>query len=99
MFSKLKQFKDLRHQAKGIQHRLKDVIVHADADHGKIQVVMDGNQHLLGIEIDPDHLRPENRETLQRHVAEAVNSAIKKSQMEMAKVVKEMYGTNLPGMP
>ncbi len=97
MFNKLKQFKDLRDQAQGVQRRLKDVIVRADADHGKIQVVMDGNQQLLGIEIDPDHLRIENREMLQRHLAEAVNGAIKKSQMEMARVVKELYGTNLPG--
>ncbi len=96
MFSKLKQFKDLRHQARTIQDRLKDVVVHADADHGKIQVVMDGNQQVLGIEIDPDHLRTERREALQQHLKDAVNSAVKKSQMEMAKSLKGMEGLNLP---
>lgn len=97
MFEKLKQYKDMRDQAKTIQNRLKDVVVHADADGGKIQVVMDGNQSLLGLEIDPDHLRAEKREQLQKHIVEAVNSAIKKSQIEMAKNLKGMEGLNLPG--
>lgn len=97
MFSKLKQFKDLRHQAKQVQNVLKDVVVHADADHGKVQVVMDGNQQVMGVEIDPDHLRPEKREALQQHVAEAVNGAIRKSQIEAAKILKQTPGLNLPG--
>lgn len=98
MFEKLKQYKDLRNQAKIIQDRLKEIIVHADADGGKIQVVMDGNQNLLGIEIDPGHLRSENRDQLQKHIAEAVNTAVKKSQMEMAQAMKNMKGLNFPGM-
>ncbi|MBI4425997.1 MAG: YbaB/EbfC family nucleoid-associated protein [Candidatus Kerfeldbacteria bacterium] len=97
MFSKLKQYKELRHQAKTIQNTLKEVVVHADADHGKIQVVMDGNQEVLGIEIDPDHLRAEKREELQQHLAEAVNNAIRKSQVEAAKVLKQTPGFKLPG--
>ncbi|MBI5404913.1 MAG: YbaB/EbfC family nucleoid-associated protein [Candidatus Kerfeldbacteria bacterium] len=98
MFEKLKQYKDMRDQAKMIQNKLKDVVVHADADHGKIQVVMDGNQQVVGIEIDPDHLRQENREQLQKHIAEAVNSAVRKSQIEMAKNLKGMDGLNIPGL-
>lgn len=96
MFEKLKQFKDLRQQAKSIQGRLREVVVHADADGGKIQVVMDGNQQILGIEIDPDHLRTERREELQRHLRDAINNAVKKSQMEMAKLLKGTEGLNLP---
>lgn len=96
MFEKLKQFKDMRSKAKLLQDRLKDVVVHADADGGKIQVVMDGNQQIVRIEIDPDHLRTEKREELQKHVAEAVNSAVRKSQMEMAKAVQNMPDLNIP---
>lgn len=96
MFEKLKQFKDMRSKAKLLQGRLKDVVVHADADGGKIQVVMDGNQQIVRIEIDPDHLRTEKREELQKHVAEAVNSAVRKSQMEMAKAVQNMPDLNIP---
>ncbi len=96
MFSKLKQFKDMRSQAKMLQDRLKDVVVHADANGGKIQVVMDGNQQIVRIEIDPDHLRTEKHEQLQTHIAEAVNSAVRKSQVEMAKAVQNMKDLNIP---
>jgi DNA-binding protein YbaB len=97
MFSNLTQFKDLRTHAKLGHSVLKAVVVHADADHGKVQVVMDGNQQVMGLEIDPDHLRAEKREELQKHVAEAVNSAIRKSQVEAAKILKQTPGLNLPG--
>ncbi len=80
MFEKLKQYKDLRDKAKTIQNTLKDVSVRGSADGGRVQVMMDGNQHVLGIDIDPDHLRTEKREALQKHLADAVNDAIKKSQ-------------------
>ncbi len=98
MFSKLKQYKDLRDKAKGIQGKLKEITVHASANGNKVQVVMDGNQQVLGIEIDPDSLRTEKREELQKHLAEAVNDAVKKSQMEMAKMMRSEPGFNLPGM-
>jgi len=98
MFEKLKQYKDLRDKAKTIQGKLKEITVHASADGGKVQVVMDGNQQVLGVEIDPDSLRTEKREELQKHLAEAVNDAVKKSQMEMAKMMKNEPGFNLPGM-
>ncbi|MBI4093224.1 MAG: YbaB/EbfC family nucleoid-associated protein [Candidatus Kerfeldbacteria bacterium] len=97
MFEKLKQFKDLRNQAKTLQETLKTVTVHADADGGKVQVVMDGNQQIIGLEIDPEYLHAAKQEELQKHIAEAVNSAVKKSQIEMAKKVKEMNISLPPG--
>ncbi len=98
MFEKLKQYKDLRDKAKTIQNTLKDVSVRGSADGGRVQVMMDGNQHVLGIDIDPDHLRTEKREALQKHLADAVNDAIKKSQQEMAQKLKNTPGFNMPGL-
>jgi len=98
MFEKLKQYKDLRDKAKTIQSRLREVTVHASSDNGKVQVVMDGNQQLIGIEIDPDSLRLEGREQLQKHIISAVNDAVKKSQTEMAQTLKNTPGLNLPSI-
>ena len=98
MFEKLKQYKDLRDKAKTIQGKLKEITVHASADGGRVQVVMDGNQQVLGVEIDPDALRIEKREELQKHITEAMNDAVKKSQMEMAKSLKNTPGFNLPNL-
>lgn len=98
MFEKLKQYKDLRDQAKSLQNRLKDVTVSASADGGRIKVVMDGNQQIVSLDIDPDHLRTEKREELQKHLASAINDAVKDSQMAMARMMKDTPGLNIPGL-
>lgn len=98
MFNKLKQYKDLRNQAKSLQNRLKDVTVSSSADGGRIKVVMDGNQQVVSIDIDPDHLRTEKRGELQKHLASAINDAVKDSQMAMARMMKDTPGLNIPGL-
>lgn len=98
MFSKLKQYKDLRSQAKTMQNALAGETVYADAAGGKVQVVMDGNQHVNGVQIDPAYLRAEKKAELEKDVQSAFNDAVKKSQMAMAKKAKEMGNLNLPGL-
>lgn len=98
MFSKLKQYKDLRDQAKEMQNALAQETVHADGAHGQIQIIMDGNQHVNGLDISPELLQPQKKEELERSLRETFNSAIKKSQMAMAKKAKDMGRLNLPGL-
>ncbi|MBI2984358.1 MAG: YbaB/EbfC family nucleoid-associated protein [Candidatus Kerfeldbacteria bacterium] len=98
MFSKLKQYKDLRSQAKQMQNALATETVYADSAHGKVQLVMDGNQHVNGVSIDPEFLQPEKKQDLERAVQEAVNNAVKKAQIAMAKKAKELGHLNLPGL-
>lgn len=98
MFSKLKQYKDLRSQAKSLQNTLAEETVYADKAGGKVQVIMDGNQHVNGVTIDPDMLKPERKTEVEKAVQEAINDAVKKSQMAMAKKAREMGHLNLPGL-
>ena len=98
MFNKLKQFKDLRHQAKEMQHTLAQETVYADSARGKVQVVMDGNQHVNGLTIDPELFKPERKTETEKAVQDAFNDAVKKSQMAMAKKAREMGHLNLPGL-
>lgn len=98
MFSKLKQFKDLRNQAKTIQNALAEEVVHQDGAGGKLQVIMDGNMHINGITIDPEFLAPEKKDRLEREMKDLFNNAAKKAQMAMAKKAREMGNLNLPGL-
>ncbi|MBI3573225.1 MAG: YbaB/EbfC family nucleoid-associated protein [Candidatus Kerfeldbacteria bacterium] len=98
MFSKLKQYKDLRDQAKTMQNALAEEIVHVDGAHGKIQMIIDGNQQLNGLEIADDLVQPGKKQELERALKDTFNSAIKKAQMAMAKKAKEMGHLNLPGL-
>lgn len=98
MFSKLKQYKDLRDQAKTMQNALAEETVYADSAHGKIQVVMDGNQKVQGVQVDPEFLTPAKKGELENNLKDAFNDAVKKSQMAMAKKAKDMGNLNLPGL-
>lgn len=83
MFQKLKQYKDLRDQAKDVQSALADVTVHADAAGGKIAVIMDGNQKIQAIDIDAELLSPDNKDKIQDGIKTAIEAAMKKVQKEM----------------
>ncbi len=98
MFSKLKQYKELRDQAKTMQNALAEEIVYADAAGGKIQVVMDGNQHVNGVQVDPELINPAKKSDLEKGLQDAFNNAVKKAQTAMAKKAKDMGALNLPGM-
>lgn len=88
MFQKLKQYKDLRDQAKQAQSVLEQVTVHADAAGGKIAVVMDGNQKILSLDIDASLLAPEHKKTVEKGVQDAIENAMKKLQREMLTKMK-----------
>lgn len=95
MFSKLKQFKDLRSQAKSLQNTLAAETVHADARGGKIQLVMDGNQKITILDIDPSLLSPDRKKEVEDGIKEAIESATKKVQKIMAEKLQSS-GMSLP---
>ena len=96
MFSKLKQFKDLRDQAKKIQDVLKDVSVEGAAAWGKIKVTMNGNQEVTAVAIDQELLA--DKAKLEDAVKEAYNDTVKKAQRAMADQMRKSGNINLPGL-
>ncbi|MBI3956362.1 MAG: YbaB/EbfC family nucleoid-associated protein [Candidatus Kerfeldbacteria bacterium] len=97
MFSKLKQIKDLRSQAKTLQAKLAEETVHADAKGGKINLVMDGNQKIVSLDIDASLLSPDKKKEVEEGVKEALEDAVKKVQRVMVEKMRGS-GMNLPGM-
>jgi len=98
VFSKLKEIKDLRHQAKTIQGLLADVMVEASAAWGKVKITMNGNQEVQTVSIEPELLKPEEKSNLEKAVKEAITEANKKAQKAMAEKVRAAGGINLPGL-
>ncbi len=99
MFNKLKQFKDLRDQAKHLQDALAQEQVTASAAGGKVQITMDGNLTILNITIDPEMLSPDKKEKLESALKEAHADVLKSMQRKMALKMKEMGGLpNIPGL-
>lgn len=98
MFSKLKQFKDLRDKAKTLQTALADVEVEGTSSMGKITVTMDGNQTIKSVHIDDSLIDLAHKSKLEEGIADACNDAIKKGHKKMAEAMKGMKGFDLPGM-
>lgn len=99
MFNKLKQFKDIRDQAKNLQTKLSAESVTTTAAMGKVQLTMDGNLTITALVIDDELLAPDKKEKLQNAIKEAHGDAIKKIQRIMAMKMKEMGGLpNIPGL-
>ncbi|MDD2257861.1 YbaB/EbfC family DNA-binding protein [Candidatus Falkowbacteria bacterium] len=90
MFNKLKQFKDLRQQAKTMQSVLEKESV--TEERNGIKVVMNGNMEITELTITNE----ESATEIARLTKGVVNDAIKKVQRLMAKKMQEMGG--IPGM-
>jgi len=90
MFNKLKQYKDLRHQAKTLQNALGTESV--TVEKSGITVVMNGNMEITKIFLN-ENLSKDSQEGL---LIDCLNDAIKKTQRLMARKMQEMGG--LPGL-
>ena len=98
MFSKLKEIKDLRSQAKTLQNALKDEHVETSAAWGKVKVKMNGNQEVEEVTIDQELLTPSKKTDLENGVKDAINDANHKVQKIMAEKVRKSGGLNIPGL-
>ena len=96
MFSKLKQIKDLRDQAKKIQDVLKDVSDEGTGGWGKVKIKISGNLEVQTVSIDPEVLT--DRAKTETAVKEATNDAIKKVQRSMAEEMRKNGSLNIPGL-
>ncbi|MEK9152838.1 MAG: YbaB/EbfC family nucleoid-associated protein [Patescibacteria group bacterium] len=96
MFSKLKQFKDLRDKAKQLQSALSGLKVEGSGAWGKIKVTMDGNQTILDLAIDDALLA--DKQKLRGGLKEALQDALKKAQRLMMEKMKDVGGIDLPGI-
>ncbi|EKD79258.1 MAG: hypothetical protein ACD_41C00125G0005 [uncultured bacterium] len=88
MLTKLKQFKDLRAQAKTMQSALSHETAHGSGAGGKVNVVMDGTQKIMSLDIDVGLLSPDNKKKVEQGVIDAIGGATKDIQKVMAKKIQ-----------
>ncbi len=96
MFNKLKQFKDLRGQAKNLQNALKEEKV--EVEKGGVKIIMDGNQEIDSINVSPDLLSTDKKEQLEKAIKDANTAAIEKTKRVMAQKMQSMGGLDQFGM-
>jgi len=97
MFTKLKQFKDLRDKAKTLQSSLATEKVEGSAAWGKLKIEMDGNQTVTAVSL-ADDLLTGGREKLEAAIKDACNDALKKAQRKMVEKMKASGDFKIPGL-
>jgi len=90
MFSKLKQFRDLRSQAKTMQSVLAQETVTEEKN--GVKIVLNGNMEVLEIKLNGELAKNAQEETIKS----CFNDALKRAQRLMAKKLQDMGG--IPGM-
>lgn len=95
ILNKLNQFKDLRNQAKNLQNQLKEEKVTATS--GGVNLVMDGNQDIITIDIDTNLLTVDKKNKLENAIKDAHADALKKVRKILVTKM-QASGIKLPGM-
>lgn len=90
MFSKLKQFRDLRSQAKTIQDILAQEVITEEKN--GVKIVMNGNMEITAVTLNSGL----DKAAQESAVKNCFNDAVKKAQRLMAKKMQEMGG--IPGL-
>ena len=93
MLNKLKQFKDIRSRAKGLQDALSQETAEGSASWGKIKVVVDGTQKIEKVTIDPS--LASDVKAIEQGVKDAANDAMQKIQKTVAMKMRDMGGSDL----
>ncbi|MEI6529457.1 MAG: YbaB/EbfC family nucleoid-associated protein [Candidatus Falkowbacteria bacterium] len=90
MFSKLKQFQDLRSQAKTMQSALSQESITEEKN--GIKIVLNGNMEVTSITLNESLSKSSQEDVLKN----CFNDAVKRAQRLMAKKLQDMGG--IPGL-
>ena len=100
MNNMMKQVQQMQEDMANLQADLETREYEVSAGGGMVTVKINGKREVLGMEIKPDIVDPDDIETLSDIITAAVNEAIKKvdstSEAEMGKITGAL---NMPGMP
>lgn len=97
MFSKLKQFKDLRDQGKKLQESLSGESATASNFGSTVSITMNGNMQITEVKIAPDMMAPDKKEKLESAIKDVHTDVLKKIQKIIAGKMQES-GFSLPGL-
>ncbi len=92
----MKQVQQIQEQ---LQRQLDELVVEASAGGGMVAVKMNGQKHLVSVQIDPEVFASKDLEMLQDLILAAANEAARKVDEQLASRVGNLAGgLNLPNL-
>ena len=99
MQSMLKQAQKMQEEMAEKQAELEECEYDVAAGGGVVNVKINGKKEILSVNIDPEVIDPDDKETLEDLIVAAVNEAIKKVESISANEMSQITGNmSLPGM-
>ena len=96
MFGKMKE---VQSRMKDAQESLRNVTEMGDSGAGMVRVTVNGLKNVLSIEIDPDLIRPDDREMLQDLIVAATNKAMSNVETKAREHLRQATEGLLPNIP
>jgi len=95
----MKQAQKLQAQMAEVQKRLTEMRFEGTAGGGMVKAVVDGQQNLLEIKIDPEVVDPSDTQMLEDLIVAAVNESRRKAQEKAAEEMSSITGgLAMPGL-
>ena len=95
----MKQAQDMQKKMEAVKEELAQKEIKVTSGGGMVELVINGQQEIKEIRIEPDIIDPEDKEMLEDLVLAAVNEGIRQSkEMVNEEMSKLTGGLNLPGM-
>ena len=96
----MRQMQKMQADLARVQAELEEMTVEGTAGGGVVTVVVNGNQDVQEIKIQPEAVDPEDVEMLEDLILAAVNDGLRKSRELSASEIEKVTGKlNIPGMP
>ena len=93
------KMKDLQARMKEAQEQLSSITESAESGAGLVRVTINGQKKIVGLEIDNDLIKPEDKEMLQDLVVAAVNKAMENIEPKIKDHLQKSTQGMLPNIP
>jgi DNA-binding YbaB/EbfC family protein len=95
----LGKVKELQAKMKEAQDNLVHVQASAEAGAGMVKATVNGKKQLVKLEIDPDIIKPDDKEMMQDLIVAAVNKALDEVDVKAKEELKKSTQGVLPNIP
>ena len=99
MSKMMEKVKEVQEKMKAAQENLTNVTATGESGAGMVKAVVNGKKQVVDLEIDPDLLKPEDKEMAQDLIIAAVNKALVAVDAQVKEEMKKSTGGVLPDIP
>jgi DNA-binding YbaB/EbfC family protein len=97
MFDKMKQLMQMQKKMQEMKRQLEETDFEVTSSDGSVRVMMNGAQEVKAVNIQGE-ISAAGKSNLEQAVKDAYNMAVKQSQKIASEKMKDVMGTDLPGM-